>query len=50
METQCQDLTITQRNGLPKILQIFEELFNGRLVAWKTYPVDFNLKEDAKSI
>ena len=31
MEFQCQHLTMTQRNELLKILQIFEQLFNGIL-------------------
>ena len=50
METQCQHLTTTQRNYLPKLLQKFEELFNGILGTWKTYPVDSELKEDAKPV
>ena len=35
METQYQHLTMTQRNDLLKLLQIFEELFNGTLGTWK---------------
>ena len=31
METQCQNLTMTQRNEFLILLQIFEELFNGTL-------------------
>ena len=50
METQCQHLTTTQRNELLKLLQIFEELFDGTLGNWKTDPVDFELKEDANPI
>ena len=50
METQCQHLTITQRNELMKLLQKSEELFYGTLGTWKTYPVDFELKENAKPI
>ena len=50
METQCQHLTMTQRNKLLKLLQRFEELFDGTLVTWKTYPVDSDLKEDSKTI
>ena len=50
MENQCQHLTVTQRNELLKLLQKFEELFDGTLGKWKTYPVDFGLKEDAKPI
>ena len=50
METQCQHLTITQRNDLLKLLHKFEELFNGTIGTWQTYPVDFELKEDVKPI
>ena len=50
METQCQHMTITQRNELIKLLQKFKELLNGTLGIWKTDPVDFELKEDAKPI
>ena len=39
---------MTQRNELLKLLQKFEELFNGTLGTWKIYPVHFNLKEDEK--
>ena len=35
METQCKYLTITQRNGLLKLLQKFEYLFDGTLGTWK---------------
>ena len=48
METQYQHLTMTQHNGFLKLLQIFEELFDGTLGTWKIDPVDFELKEDAK--
>ena len=41
METQWQHLTITQRNGLLKLLQKLEDLFDGTLGTWKTDPVDF---------
>ena len=44
MENQCQHLTTTQRNKLLKVLQIFEELFNGTLGNWKTDTVDFEFK------
>ena len=44
MGTQCQHLTMTQRNDLLKLSQRFEELFNGTLGTWKTDPVDFKLK------
>ena len=43
-------LTVTQRNELLKLLHKFEELFDGTLGTWKTYPADFKLKEDAKPI
>ena len=46
METQCQHLTMTQRNEFLKLLQKFEELLDGTLGTWKTDPVDFELKED----
>ena len=44
METQCQHLTMKQLNAFIRILHISEELFNGTLGTWKTYPVDFELK------
>ena len=50
MKNQCQHLTETQRNELLKLLQIFEELFDVTLVTWKTDPVYFKLKDDAKPI
>ena len=50
METQCQHLTITQRNKLLKSLQIFEKLFDGTLGTWKTDLVYFKLKEDSNPI
>ena len=50
METQCQHLTMTQHNELLKLLHKFEELFDVILGTWKTYPVYFELKEDAKPI
>ena len=49
-ETQCQHLIMTQRNDLLKLLQKFEELFDGTLGTWKIDPLDFELKEDAKPI
>ena len=39
METQCKHLTMTQRNKFLKLLQKYEELFDGTLGTWKTYPV-----------
>ena len=50
METQCQHLTMTQRNELLKLLQKFEELFCVTLGTWKKYALDFELKEYAKPI
>ena len=50
METQCQHLTMTQRNELLQLLQKFKELFDGTLVTWKIYSVDFELKENTKPI
>ena len=41
MEIQCQNLTMTQRNELLKLLQKFEELFDGTLGARKTDPLHF---------
>ena len=45
MENQCQHLTMTQCNELLKLLQKFEEFFDGTLGTWKTDAVDFKLKE-----
>ena len=39
METQCQHLTITQRNELLKLLQNIEELFDETLGTCKTDPL-----------
>ena len=50
MENQCQHLTMTQRNELLKLLQTFEELFDGTLRPWKTDPVDSDTKEDVRPI
>ena len=36
---------MTQCNELLKLLQKFEELFDGTLGTWKTDAVDFKLKE-----
>ena len=44
MKTQCQLLTISQRNELIKLSQDFEEFLNVTLGTWKTDPVDFELK------
>ena len=50
METQCQHLTMIQRNELLKILHKFEELFDGTLGTWGKYTVEFKLKDDANPI
>ena len=50
METQCQHLTTTQHNDSLKLLQRFEQLFNGTLVTWKIDPVYFELREDADPV
>ena len=50
METQCQHLTMTQRNELLKLLRKFEDIFDGTLGTWKTNPVDFELKYDSNPI
>ena len=39
-----------QHNEFPKSLHKFEEIFNGRLAAWKTNASEFELKEDVKPI
>ena len=41
---------MTQRNYLLKLLQKYEDLFDGTLRTWKTDPVYFKLKEDTKPI
>ena len=48
MEAKWKHPTITQHNELLKLLQKSKELFDGTLVTWERYPVDFKLKEDAK--
>ena len=50
MENQCQHLTTKQRNELIKLLQKFEELFDGTLGTRKIYLVDLELKEDEEPI
>ena len=50
METQSQHLTMVERDDLLKVLQKFEDLFNGTLGTWKAYPVDFGVKEDANPV
>ena len=39
-----------RRNELNKLLQNFEDFFDGTLGTWKTDPVDFELKENTKLI
>ena len=43
-------MKITQRNELLKLLQKFEELFDGTIGTWKTDTVDLELKEYVKPI
>ena len=43
METQCQHLTMTQRNELLKLLMKFEDLLDGTLGTWKTDTIYFEL-------
>ena len=50
METHCQYLTMTQRYYLLKLLQKFEELFDGTLGTYKTDQVYFYLGEDANQL
>ena len=50
METQCQHLKVIQHNILLNLLHKFGEFLYGKIGTWKTYPVDFELKEDVKPI
>ena len=50
MKNQRQNLTEMQCNELLKLLKKIEEFFYGTLGTYKTYPVDFELKEDANMI
>ena len=50
METQCQHLTKTEHNDFLKLLQKYEEFFDGRLGTWKTDPVYFELKQDVNTV
>ena len=50
MQNQCKYLKLTERNELLKLLQKNEELFDGTFGTWKTDPLYFRLKEDAKPI
>lgn len=37
-----------EKEKLYKLLKEYEDLFDGSLGVWKTTPVDFELKDDAK--
>ena len=50
METQFQNLTLTQRTSLLKLSQKFEELLDGTLGTCKIDLSDFELKEDTNPI
>ena len=50
MENQFQHLTMAQHNEFLKLLYKLEELLDGTFGNWKTDPVDFELKEEAKPI
>ena len=41
MENQCQHFMMTQRNNLLKLLEEFEEFFNGIFGTCRTYPLEF---------
>ena len=49
-KNQCQRFIEERRDKFIKLLQTFEELFDGTLGTWKTDPVDFELKENPKQI
>ena len=49
-ENQCQHLTTTKLNELLKLLQKFEDFFDGTIGTWKIDQVDSELKENAKPI
>ena len=50
MKNKCHHLIETQNNELLNLLQKTEELFDGTLGSWKTYPVESELKQYIKSI
>ena len=50
MENQYQHLTMTQRNEQLKLLQKIEDFFDRTFGTWKTDPIGFELKENAKPI
>jgi len=44
----CSHLSLVEQNMLLEVLEEFEDLFDGTLGDWKTEPVSFELKRDAK--
>ena len=46
--SKCENLNSQQRTQLLQLLQKYESLFDGSLGAWKTKPVDLELKEGAR--
>eukprot|EP01082_Thalassiosira_pseudonana_P014259 g13089.t1 g13089 contig7:848278-849423(-) len=48
VDEYCSHLTKDQQIQLLRVLEEFEELFDGTLGDWKTSPVQFELKQDAK--
>ena len=50
MKTQCKNLKMTQRNDLLRLLQKLEEFLDGKLGTWKTYQLEFELKDDVKPV
>ena len=50
MVNQYQNITMTQRDELLKLLQISKEFFQGTVGTWKTDPLYLELKEDTKPI
>jgi hypothetical protein len=49
VSTNCTHQSLQDRNKLLELLIEYEELFDGTLGDWKTKPVSFGLKEDAKA-
>ena len=49
METQCQYLTKTQRNGLLEILQTFKGLFDRTLGTWKNRSIRLLIKRGCEA-
>ena len=48
VKNNCKHLNAAEREELLKLLQKYEELFDGTLGDWKTEPVKLELKKDAK--